>query len=774
MRPESNESKPVKNPAETMGKRHAQTDTGGGVIGSSDHAALDPLSAINQLEVQFGAIKRLHAEVTQRQIEIARQSKEIALQREDLSAARANILRQQEEVKQLRETCLKETEAAEAERKTVQEARLKVEADAEAARSQLETASQLESQCAEQSRELRAAKEDAEKRAAEITRKEKEFSGKDSELSEQTQRIAQLRNELETSLKQFQNDRKGLEEHLAQLKKDQEQIAAELKAGAEARQEIEAQSESLRSQLGAAGELETQCARQAAELRLREADQAKRSVELGTMEKVLEKTREKLNTATSKRAAELDARERRLTEQESQTGGMSDALRAELEQAHARVSQMQRELDAASARCEFAESEDTVQSGDAEHELAGLRALLAEASARDSSRDAEIAQLRQTEAELQNRLAGAENMLAEAKAEPTATVAQPPPPDLGKYEQAIKILSERLKAAQAQNQTLARQLEEAQRNASDVALEEIGPTVGSARNEIRRQRLSKYKSLLSTQARKIVQVQNSLTKRHTAAEQILAQRAKLVVVAKELQRREQLLVTGKARSSTAALMFYAVAMLGVLMALSWGAAVKFAPATYAAHAVIQADFKGKPAAEGNVVAWQQYVESLADDPQLLETAAERLEQRGVAELNTPGALRQELKRSLLIESATPESITVSLRGGRPERAMIVLDTVVTAMVSTANAGRAQRPDGIAAEVARAAQVGDGPVADQRLTYAGGIFGGSSILSLACATLVVKRLGRMKRQHTDEAVDAALDARNWAVTAMPEEDADGKM
>ena len=88
--------------------------------------------------------------------------------------------------------------------------------------------------------------------------------------------------------------------------------------------------------------------------------------------------------------------------------------------------------------------------------------------------------------------------------------------------------------------------------------------------------------------------------------------------------------------------------------------------------------------------------------QLVEAAAERLEQRGIAELSNPGALRQELRRSLLIESATPDSISVSMKGSRPESTMVVLDTLVTAMVSTANAGRAQRPDGIAAEVAKAA------------------------------------------------------------------------
>lgn len=765
MRPEPNESKPVNTPADPAGKHDTPLDAGGGVVGAG--GAGDPLSAINQFEAQLGAIKRLHAEVSQRQLEIAQHSREIAAQRAEMDATRATVLRERDEIATLRDSFLKEAEDTEAERRALHEARARIDADAAQARAELEAASRLEDECSRKSAEVRAAGEETSRRAEAVARQEEACTAREAELVKQTERVAKLRSELEGSLKQFQADRKGLEQHLAQLNKDREQIAAELKAGEEARWEIQAQAESLRSQLEAAGELEAQCARQAAELRLREADHAKRSVELGTMEKVLEKTREKLTATMSKRAAELDARESRVIELEARAGGTGDALAAELEAARTKLAELAAALEEARGRLEASESRGAARTGEEERELAEVRASLAEATARCVSREAEAAHLRQSQTELETRLAETEQLLAEARGAASAGAA--PAQDLSKYEQAIKILSERLKAAQAQNAVLARQVEDAQ--ASGPGAGALGADGGEAddRNRLRRERLGRYKSLLNAQARKIVQVQNALTKRHTAAEQILSQRAKLAVVARELHRREAQLSSAKARSSTAALMFYAVATLGVLMALSWGIAVKYAPATFAAHAVIQADYKGKQPSEGNAVAWQQYMESLAEDPQLVEAAAERLEQRGIAELSNPGALRQELRRSLLIESATPDSISVSMKGSRPESTMVVLDTLVTAMVSTANAGRAQRPDGIAAEVAKAAQVGDGPVSDQRLTYAGGIFGGSSLLSMACAVLIGKRLGKLKRQESDEAAEAALDERNWAVNAMPEVD-----
>jgi hypothetical protein len=260
---------------------------------------------------------------------------------------------------------------------------------------------------------------------------------------------------------------------------------------------------------------------------------------------------------------------------------------------------------------------------------------------------------------------------------------------------------------------------------------------------VRRARLSNYKGLLQAQARKIVQAQAGLAKRHAECDQLMAQRGKLSLAAAELQRREQAVARAKARSSAAAIVFYCAVSLAVLSGLSWAIAKQVAPATYTARTVIEADARGRAVTEEQLAQWQQYHESMLKDPQLMEVAAERLQRRGITSVGTAPALRQTITQDLFAQSAGPGSLTIELKGAGAQKTSDILETFVTTLVSTSNASRGQRTDGIATAITKPAASDAEPLSNSRLEYTLGILGGGAVVFGASGLMICSRLQKAK-------------------------------
>lgn len=287
-------------------------------------------------------------------------------------------------------------------------------------------------------------------------------------------------------------------------------------------------------------------------------------------------------------------------------------------------------------------------------------------------------------------------------------------------------------------------------------------------NARRRERLQTYKTLLQSQARKIVTAKEALQKRQLECEQMLSQRGKLQAALETLKKAEKKMASRSARTGAAATVFCAVASVVLVAALSWAATSQIVPATYLASAVISPDGRGLTLDSADVESWQVYHEQLAQDAGMIEEAAGRFRQRGIVSLGSAPELRARLAEDMSVQARQDGSLVLELKGKGGEKTARELDTFVTAMASVANASRAGRPDGAATEITQAATVGSDPVEDPRLMYAAGFAGGGVLASALLGLVVWGRLSRSKRRYEEsQSVANALEELTWAKAADAE-------
>ena len=322
--------------------------------------------------------------------------------------------------------------------------------------------------------------------------------------------------------------------------------------------------------------------------------------------------------------------------------------------------------------------------------------------------------------------------------------------EIAKRDQAITILKERLQEALASSHN-----SESSSDASD----ESGPTEADYR---RRDRLRRYKSMLQSQARKIVAAQSAIQRRHSDCELVLSHRSKLAQLAQQLSRAEKKITASKARSGAAAAVLYFAATLGILAVMSWEVSKRVWPGTYIARAVIDADTGRRVPKPEDYAAWQKDHAELLGDPRLMEVAAQRMQQRGIAALGSPGELSSRLKQDMYVQSAKPGSLTVELRGEGAEKTALILDTVVTAFKSVADQGKDERTNDMGVVIAQAATPGAEPLMDKRIEKAASVFAGAALAAGLAGLVIWSRLVKAKKKFDQAAaVDAALGEVDWA-------------
>jgi chromosome segregation ATPase len=291
---------------------------------------------------------------------------------------------------------------------------------------------------------------------------------------------------------------------------------------------------------------------------------------------------------------------------------------------------------------------------------------------------------------------------------------------------------------------------------------EGGPTGPTPAELLRRDRLRRYKSLLQTQARKIVTAQSALQRRHADCEMVLTNRSRLAELAQQLARAEKKLTAGKARSGAATALMYMVVTLGIIAGLSWEVSKRIWPGTYIARCVLEADSGRRTPSADDLSQWQKDHKELLSDPRLMEMAAERMQRRGLAQTADPAGLAARLKDDMYVQSARPGSITVELRGEGAEKTALYLDTFATSFKAFADQSRDERTNDIGVTIAQAATPGAEPLMDKRIERAGGIFGGAVLAAGLAGLVIFSRLVRAKRKFDHAAaVEAALEEVDWS-------------
>ena len=419
-------------------------------------------------------------------------------------------------------------------------------------------------------------------------------------------------------------------------------------------------------------------------------------------------------------------------------------LEAGLTEAHAQLTEREQQLGAALEKLQEvsealeAAAESGVDAGAAMQEL--------------SDRDAKLEALGERVRELETGIAERDAMLADAQ----QRLQSAPATDddaVRALQQQVEQSQQQLETGQQQVQQLQKQLEQSQRRL-DAARSEIeqlrakggaAPSLDDGATSLRRARLSRLRTALRERAAKLQHAGEVLGQRAAEYEQIMETKARVEAGERALARRADALAKASGAKSVGVAMLCFLVVLAAIAGASWLIAGNVAPATYAARASIEVDTRGSTLTPAQVAEWQTYHEALIRDAQLMEVAADRMKRRGLATLATPAQLGQHLEGALTTSSATDGTLSFELRGDGASRTERVLDTFVTAVVSHANAGRERRVDGAATQVASKAKADADAMADQRVMYAGGMFGAGAGVCLLVGGLMWRRLVDAQRQ-----------------------------
>lgn len=243
------------------------------------------------------------------------------------------------------------------------------------------------------------------------------------------------------------------------------------------------------------------------------------------------------------------------------------------------------------------------------------------------------------------------------------------------------------------------------------------PARDAAWTEQRRARLRRCRSLLRARVQHAAKRDRQLQERLKQCDDVLARRRELVEARSIIEKTHRKLVAGRARSSSVVALFLAVCVLAFMGAASWVITDQFVPATYAASAVVAAEFPAGTAEPGSAAEWQAFHEKLLLDPQLMSRVSERMATRGFPELSAPAAVKAKLDADMSWSSPEPGQLVLELRGEGRERNARMLDTYASTLVLESNGLRQRRQDAAQTVMAQRPQSGVEPLEDPRPQFA---------------------------------------------------------
>lgn len=462
-----------------------------------------------------------------------------------------------------------------------------------------------------------------------------------------------------------------------------------------------------------------------------DADEAVQNASI-LSEKVAEQESEitRLQTELDESRSAADEQERKQAEHDASTDAEMTDLLTEIERLETEATGLGEACEAAlRAARESDERSDTIAS-----ELESLRA---ESSQHADTAHTEVAEALDTERgrtrELTEKLDMAADRLVELQtaldaweqnAEDNGTQ---PPAQPAANDEAVAELTEQITQLREQLGTAQFQRDQACQELDRVAIAKDHPSEhwDDEQTTRRRRRLHKYRGLLREHAQKAAAAEEVLVQRIQLCDEVLSRRRELAEARLIIERTHKKIASGRARSGAAAAIFFGLAIITVLSGLSWASVTRIFPPTYAASAVIGADFDGTAPEPGEIEAWQTFHEALLLDPNIMVRVGERMKQRGFIELGHPTAVKTMLQADMTWTSTDPSTIDIEIRGEGREATARKLDTYITTLTAEANALRQRRSETSTTIVVSKAKSGVEPIVDERLQQAGiGVAGGT--------------------------------------------------
>ncbi len=193
--------------------------------------------------------------------------------------------------------------------------------------------------------------------------------------------------------------------------------------------------------------------------------------------------------------------------------------------------------------------------------------------------------------------------------------------------------------------------------------------------------------------------------------------------------------------------------------VSWVAADHYFPAVVSASVTLEPKSRQRGELPEEAAArWRSWHADLIEDDSFRQVLAKRMEERRIDEYAEVASLTERLDSDLTIDTGDTHSMTLTMAGTDPDEVAYMLDTLVATVTKESTRQLRKRTDNAWA-VARGERKVEGqlrycalnPIAieDQRLYYAGSIFGGVFSVVLVLVALVYSRLMKAKREFDED-------------------------
>ncbi len=494
-------------------------------------------------------------------------------------------------------------------------------------------------------------------------------------------------------------------------------------------------------------------------------------------------------------ALSITERERGLAEREDPAGGPRDeALAAVAEKLETRIRD---------AETRYARLVDEQEAFDAEREQWLVRRQEAESKLRE--REEELAQQERDFAEEREQLAAIAARVAEERAQQVRDAQQGGArhEDLSsrcaELEQQLQAERERAEQAEAERAAAAQKLAEQDRPTDpakvgtdvrvramkqkiqklEALLAEKHPQLVAAPpppdhqeqlDDMRRkaQRLSDVAEHLRRRHHRLRKVRNLMKDRKprpvrtgpdprraaVAAEQyaqqvrrLESQRVALGEKTAALAKAERRMVRKWAATRAIVLVGWIVAVGAVAAASSWLAASGIVPPERAASVTIDARARDRGAlGEEQAAKWRAWHTALVADDGFLDALMIRLDERQIETFPDKAAINRRLASDLTFAAVDDDSLMLTLSGTEPDEIVTLLDLVAsTIVVESGERLRKRTADPWATLNGATATLNPTPLNDQRLPWAGGLFGGLYLVLMLLGVLIYSKLVRVKRE-----------------------------
>jgi len=545
-------------------------------------------------------------------------------------------------------------------------------------------------------------------------------------------------------------------ESLKTLHAQREELQARLKIREE---ELTQLDHNLREEHEAHAKAEAALADRMRELEAARAEQARKEAELEERAREVREAVSRGDEATTALHTALEEQTRRgqtLAERTKEIQGLKERGESVSGELEAERAAHARDLDMARAERDQRQAELAQRTGDLE---AATRRADEAAAALAADHDM-MAELERTVAVLQGRIkAEASKREAEAARANTAEAAlttASAEKDRFHAESAVKL---------AQAQAEANSLRDAMCRAEETMRAHPRRRGGEALDR-RRARLLKYRAAVKLQSVKVRKASEALGKRYTQCELVLKQRAELAAVRERVLDAERKVVRQRAGSRAGIVTFCAVAVIGILGALSWALSNEVAPAKFVAEATLKAEGRGRELNEAELEEWGRFHAELVADPMFQEAAAQRFARQGMADLGSPHAVNALVKNQIASDVPTPGELSLRMTGEGRDRTRRTLDAFAASVASYANAAGSRRVDGGATVMAKPAHADDHPVDNTRTVYALAMLGAGVCGSGMLALTMWRKLSRVKTSFEyDSQAAAVLAEARWVTPEL---------